>query len=169
MVGERCKTYLSIDASAAKFVFDNHHDDSKHPHDQRVIANPLPLLEQGLPSSQAITNIGPVFTQTVRSCKKQTPTLFVCLSEPRPTSFRVQSVFFMWIPWEAFSTFFVYLLQFPFVWHLWRSKTSNLGYVFLRLGTLMFLSHWKPYDWGAKKKSQSTLASKKIRRNISWY
>lgn len=54
-------THLCVDTGTAQLVFDYHHDDPEHAHDQGVVADALALLEECFPLSQAIAHIGFVF------------------------------------------------------------------------------------------------------------
>ncbi len=47
-------THLSVDPGGGELVLDDHDDDAEHAHDERVVADPLPLLEQRLPTTQAV-------------------------------------------------------------------------------------------------------------------
>ena len=53
-------SYLGIDAGRGEFVLHDHDDDAEHSHDEGIVGDPLPLLEQGLPATQTITDVGAV-------------------------------------------------------------------------------------------------------------
>lgn len=57
---EECpsSTHLGVDAGAGQFVLDDHDDDAEHAHDEGVVADTFPLLEQGLPSAQPVADVG---------------------------------------------------------------------------------------------------------------
>ena len=50
-------SYLCVDSGGGKFVFTDHDQDAEHAHDEGVIADPFPLLEQGLPATQTMREI----------------------------------------------------------------------------------------------------------------
>lgn len=55
------ESYLSVHTRAAQLVLDDHDDDAEHPHDERVVADPLAFLEQRLSAAQPVANIRFVF------------------------------------------------------------------------------------------------------------
>jgi len=50
-------SYLCVDSGGGEFVFTNHDQDAEHAHDEGVIADPFPLLEQRLPTTQTVREI----------------------------------------------------------------------------------------------------------------
>lgn len=54
---EWSSTHLGVDSGAGQFVLDDHHDNAEHAHDERVVADAFPLLEQGLPSAEPVANV----------------------------------------------------------------------------------------------------------------
>lgn len=54
---EWSSTHLGVDSGAGQFILDDHHDNAEHAHDERVVADAFPLLEQGLPSAEPVANV----------------------------------------------------------------------------------------------------------------
>lgn len=51
-------TDLGVDTGAGQFVLDDHDDDAEHAHDEGVVADAFPLLEQGLPPAEPVADVG---------------------------------------------------------------------------------------------------------------
>ena len=47
-------THLGVDAGGRELVLEHHDDDAEHAHDERVVADPLPLLEERLAPPQPV-------------------------------------------------------------------------------------------------------------------
>lgn len=54
-------TYLRIYTGTTQFVLDHHHDDAKHAHDQRIVADTLALFEQCFSPAQSVADVWFVF------------------------------------------------------------------------------------------------------------
>ena len=48
------RTHLGVDPGGRELVLEHHDDDAEHAHDERVVADPLPLLEERLAPPQAV-------------------------------------------------------------------------------------------------------------------
>lgn len=49
--------YLRIYTGTTQFVLDHHHDDAEHAHDQRIVADAFPLLEQCFPPAESVADV----------------------------------------------------------------------------------------------------------------
>jgi len=52
-----CEAYLAVNTGAGQFVFDDHHDDAEHAHDEGIVADAFALLEEGLPSAEPVADV----------------------------------------------------------------------------------------------------------------
>lgn len=55
-------THLRVNASAWKFVFHNHNDDSEHAYHQSIIAYSLSFLKKSFPSTEPVTDVWFMFS-----------------------------------------------------------------------------------------------------------
>ena len=47
-------THLGVDPGGGELVLEHHDDDAEHAHDERVVADALPLLEERLAPPEAV-------------------------------------------------------------------------------------------------------------------
>lgn len=50
-------THLRVDSRAAQLILDDHHNDAKHSHHERVVTNTFPLFEESFPSAESVADI----------------------------------------------------------------------------------------------------------------
>lgn len=53
----RLSTYFSIYTRTAQLILDNHNNNSKHPHNEGVVADTLSLFKKGFSSAESVADI----------------------------------------------------------------------------------------------------------------
>ena len=51
-------TYFGVDAGRGELILEHHDDDTEHADDERIVADPLALLEKRFPPAEAVADVG---------------------------------------------------------------------------------------------------------------